>query len=49
MGSCEDFVSTTIDEIGFVETTCADSGICEDDVAPEVLIVLFSIEQCRLH
>ena len=40
----DDFVSTTVDEIGFVETTCADSGIWEDDASPEVPIVLVLVE-----
>ena len=48
-GSCEYSVSTTIDELGFVETNQDDSGICEDDVTPEVLIVLVSVELCRLR
>ena len=47
-GSYEDSVSITVDEPGFVETNCADSGICEDDVAPKVLIVLVSVERCHL-
>ena len=48
-GSCENSVSTTVDEPGFVETTCVDSGICEDDVAPEILIVLVLVERCLLR
>ena len=47
--SYEDFVSTIVDKPGFVETTCADSGIWEDDASPEVLMVLVSVERCRLH
>ena len=47
--SSEDFVSTTLDEPSFVETTCANSGICEDDVAPEVLVLLVLVERCFLH
>ena len=49
MGSYEDFVSTTVHEPGFFETIRDDSHICEDDVAPEVLIVLFSVEKCHLR
>ena len=48
IGSCEDFNSKIVDEPGFVETTHNDSGICEDDFSPEVLIVLVSIEGCCL-
>ena len=47
-GRCEDSISTTVDEPGFVETTCADYGICEDDASLEVLMVLVSIERCQL-
>ena len=48
-GSFEDSISTIVDEQGFVETTCVESGICEDDVTPEVLIVLVSVERCLRH
>ena len=48
-GSCEDSNSKNLDEPRFVETTRDDSGICEDDVAPKVLIVLVLVEQCRLR
>ena len=49
MGSYEDSISTTLYKPGFVETTCADSGIWEDDASLEVLMVLVSIERCHLH
>ena len=42
--SYEDSVSTTVDKPGFVETTCANSSIWEDDASLEVLIVLVSVE-----
>ena len=47
--SCEDSVSTIVEKPIFVEKTCSDSGICEYDSSPEVLMVLVSVEQCRLH
>ena len=47
-GSCEDSVSKIIDELGLVETTPNNLGICEDDVTPKVQIVLVSVERCRL-
>ena len=42
--SCKESILTTTDEPRFVETTCVDSSISEDDVALEVLIVLVSVE-----
>ena len=48
-GSCKDSILTTVDEPKFIETTRNDSSICEDDVAPEVLIVLVSVERCHLR
>ena len=48
IGSCEDYVLTIVDEPGFVETTRDESGICDDDVAPEVLILLVLVERYRL-
>ena len=48
MGSCEDFVLTTVDEPGCVQTTLPNSGLWEDDVSPEVLVVLDLVECCRL-
>ena len=47
--SCEDSALITVDEPRFVETNCADSGIWEDDASLEVLMVLVSVERCRLH
>ena len=48
-GSFEDSISTTVDELVFVETTCVNSGIWEDDASPEVLMVLVLVERCRLR
>ena len=49
MGSCEDFVSTTVDEPVCVETTWANFGLLKDDVSPEVRIVLDSVDRDRLR
>ena len=47
-GSCEDSVSTTVDEPGCVEKIWANSGL-KDDVSPEVQIVLDLEDRDRLR
>ena len=46
IGSYEDSISTTVEKPGFVETTCANSGIWEDDASPKVLMALVLVERC---
>ena len=46
--SYEDSVLTTVYELGFVETTCANSSIQENDISPEVQILLDSTDHDRL-
>ena len=48
-GSCEDFVLIIVDEPEFIKMTRDDSIIWDEDVALEVLMVLVSVEQCRIH
>ena len=48
-GSCEDSVSTTVDEPGCVETTCENSCLWENYVSPEVRAVLHSADFDRLR
>ena len=47
-GSCEYSVLTIVDEPGCVETIWAKSGL-NDDVSPEVRIVLYLADCDRLH
>ena len=51
MSTCsnEDSILTTVDKLGCVEMTRDDSGRCDEDDALEVLMVLDSVEQDRLH
>ena len=48
MGSCEDFVFTTVNEPRCVETIWANSGL-KYDVSPEVQVVLDSTDRDHLH
>ena len=48
IGSCEDSVLTTVDKPGYVEIIWAKSSL-NDDVSPEVWIVLDSADCDRLH
>ena len=48
-GSYEESISMTVDKPGCVETTWDDSGRCDEDDAPEVLMVLDSLERGHLR